>query len=237
MREVMADRLVAVDPGVVVQIPGLGLSDRGMDQDVGVVLLGRIDHHLPVQPVHHRARVEGDDPPPAELAEHVAEPLPVVPEGLELVMRRELDALQGTREVVRPDPLEEIADSGVGGGGGAIDPFGLPLLVRLPDRGHRQDRGHEPFAVTQGQLGAGLGLLGQRAIDVQGDRDRPDRAVEQTGVIDHRLSGGPVHEAVERCEAAVQEQLQVTDLAPRERERREPQRGRAQAAPRRGPHR
>jgi len=86
--EVVADRPVAVDAGIVVQIPWLGDADGGMQQDMHLLLLGRVQDDLPVQPVHGVAGMKGENPPPAHLIEQAAHLFRRIPQGFEFIMNR-----------------------------------------------------------------------------------------------------------------------------------------------------
>jgi hypothetical protein len=65
--------LVDTDTGEVVNVTGLGKTDDGLDQDVGLLGAGGADRQLTVSSVHGVSGLESDDLLPAELVEVSAE--------------------------------------------------------------------------------------------------------------------------------------------------------------------
>jgi hypothetical protein len=63
------DRLVDADTGEVVDISGLGESDDGVNENVGVLLTSGTDGELSVSSVHGVTSLESDDTGPRELVE------------------------------------------------------------------------------------------------------------------------------------------------------------------------
>jgi hypothetical protein len=61
--------LVDTDTGEVVNVTGLGESDDGVDQDVGLTVTGSADSQLSVSTVHGVTGLESDDLGPSELLE------------------------------------------------------------------------------------------------------------------------------------------------------------------------
>jgi hypothetical protein len=63
--------LVAAYSGVVLEVPRFGLAYGRVDQDVGLMGLGRVDDDATLDLVHRIGGVEGDDAAPAHLSEPV----------------------------------------------------------------------------------------------------------------------------------------------------------------------
>jgi len=63
------ESLVGTDTGEVVDITGLGKTDDGMDQDIGLARAGRADGQLTVSTVHGVTGLESDNAGPAQLVE------------------------------------------------------------------------------------------------------------------------------------------------------------------------
>lgn len=63
------ESLVGTDTGEVVDVTGLGETDNGVDQDVGLVGAGGTDGQLTVSSVHGVSGLESDNSGPAELVE------------------------------------------------------------------------------------------------------------------------------------------------------------------------
>lgn len=63
------DCLIDANTGVVVDVSGLGETDDGVDEDVGLALAGGADGELTVSTVHGVAGLEGDNLLPRELLE------------------------------------------------------------------------------------------------------------------------------------------------------------------------
>ena len=112
----------------------------------------------------------------------------------------------------RVGPVEQIVDAGMRLVGGAEHRLGLAPPVRLEDRLDGHGRDQEALRIAQPDALAGAQAVDELAGDVEGDRDRPERAVGQAHALEHRLVVGGAEEARERREAAVQQQLQVAQL-------------------------
>ena len=98
----------------------------------------------------------------------------------EVVVLRQLQALElaPDREVVAA--LEHVIDARMGAVGGAEDGLGLGLEVESPDVADGERRQHHALRVAQRQLRAGLETAGDPLGDVEGDGNRPQRAVGQS---------------------------------------------------------
>jgi len=113
----------------VVDVTGLGETDDGVDQDVGLVLTSRTDSQLSVSPVHGVTGLESDDLAPRDLFE-------VSPEfgrgepyvDIVKVLRR-LDGLDFTTDVALFDVLPGVGDGRVSRVVGTHDALGLESLV------------------------------------------------------------------------------------------------------------
>jgi hypothetical protein len=65
--------LIGADTGEVVNVTGLGETDDGVDQDVGLARASRADGQFTVSTVHGVTSLESDDAGPAQLVEVNAE--------------------------------------------------------------------------------------------------------------------------------------------------------------------
>ena len=119
------DRLVAADPRVVVDVTRLGHADDGMDEEVGLHLLGRPQGELVVGTVQRVAGLEGDHPAPAQAGELGPQLRRRAAQRRVVVVGGQLDALQGAGQVVGVRPLEQVGDARMGGVGRPEDPLGL----------------------------------------------------------------------------------------------------------------
>jgi hypothetical protein len=63
------ESLVGADTGEVVNVTGLGETDNGVDQDIGLARAGRADGKLAVSTVHRVTSLESNDTGPAQLVE------------------------------------------------------------------------------------------------------------------------------------------------------------------------
>ena len=211
--KVAADGLVAVYPRVIVQVARLGHAHGRVQQDVPPDVLGRPQADLALQAVHGLAGLEGHHLAPAHLGEQGAQFLGRVPQGLEFVVHRQLDALQGATDVGVLHLFVEIAHTGVPVRGGAVHGLGFATLVRLPDIPHLEHGGHEALGVAQGDAQAGLEFAGEGGGYVQHDGHGPEGTVGQAHVVQHTVVRRLVQEAFQGREAPVQQQLQVAGLA------------------------
>ena len=94
--------------------------------------------------------------------------------------------------------------------------LGFGLAIGLPDVFDFDHGEHHAFGIAEGDLVALLELVGEFLGDVERDRHRPERAVGEPHLVADRFVVGLAHEAGERREAAVAEQLEVAELARRE---------------------
>ena len=76
------------------------------------------------------------------------------------------------------------------------------------------DREDDLLGVAQGDALAGArSLAGEIRAHIERDRDRPERAVGQPHLVDDAVIVGLVEEALQRGEAAIQQQFQIAKLA------------------------
>ena len=166
--------------------------------------------------VQRVAGLERHDPPPAQLAEIGAQLVRRVAPCLEVVMHRRLDAGDRPAETDRAGDIVEVVHRRVRRVVGAVDALRLARLVGRPLVGDREDREDHALGVAQRHVLAGLHALGELCRDVEGDRDRPERAVLKPHPLHHAVVIGLGHEALERRETAVHQQLQIADLPRRQ---------------------
>lgn len=105
--------LVGPDSGVVVDVTGLGETDDGVDQDVGLVLTSRTDGQLSVSPVHGVTGLESDDLAPRDLFEVSPEFGRGEPDVDIVKVLRRLNGLDFTTDVELFDVLPGVGDGRV----------------------------------------------------------------------------------------------------------------------------
>ncbi len=223
--------LVAAHAGVVVDVARLGHAHDRVDQQVGLELAGRPQGELEVGPVHRVAGLEGHHLPPAEPLEARPHLARRVTQADEVVVRRQLQALEAAADGDVVGALVEMRDPGMGAVEGAVDRLGLGLAVDRPDVLDGQRRQHDALGVAQRQPVAGGQSFGRLLGDVEGDRDGPQLAAGEPHLVAGRLEVGAAHEARERREPAVQDQLEVADLPRRQVPGRPVARGLADLGP------
>ncbi len=197
----------------MVHIAGLGHADHRVDQQVRFDLAGCKMRDLLVCAVHRVAGLERHHLAPAELLEarpHFGRAFAQV---LEVVVGRRLDAPQLAAHVDGARDVVEEVDRRVFLVGRAEYAFGLPGLVRGPDVAHFERGKDHALEIAQGHLVTRLQFGREVFADIQRHRHRPEHAAREAHVADHRIVIIPVEEALERREGAVQQQLDVTELA------------------------
>ena len=131
----------------------------------------------------------------------------------------------GRRKTCTGPPMQDVVlrvdggDAGVLVLGRAVDLVGLVRLVVVEVLLDGHDR--ERRAIAVGQRDLALEAVGLLLRDAERDRDRPRQAAGQVHGVDDALVLRLRHEAVERAEAAVGEQLEVGQLARVEAARRQ----------------
>ena len=95
----------------------------------------------------------------------------------------------------------------------AVHRTGLLVLLRPPHLADLDDGGEQPFGVAKRDRVAALQPGREGLAHVERHRHRPDRACREPHVAQHPFVLGRAHEPVERCEGAVQQELQIAELA------------------------
>ena len=219
LRVVPENFLVALDAGEMAEIVVHGDAGDRVQEQVPPHLPGRVERQLPLALVHRPARMESDDPAPAQPVEEPAELPGRVAQLLVVVVRGKPDAGHPPSHVDVPDPLVEVPHAGVSRGCGAVDLLRLDALVRFPDTGDVEHREDETLLIAQRHPRARSDPLRKLPLHVEGHRDGPELALGQPHRFQYVGPGFPIHEAVEGCEATVHHQLEVAELALRERQR------------------
>lgn len=107
------ESLVGTDTGEVVNVTGLGKTNNGVDQDVGLVGAGSTDSQLTVSSVHGVSGLESDNSGPAELVEVDTELCGSVAQGDIVVVVELVDGLDFTTNVELFGLVVEEPDGGV----------------------------------------------------------------------------------------------------------------------------
>ena len=194
------DRLVDANTGIVVDITRLGQTDDGVNEDVlsgvsaivvnriqrdahhSLALTGSADGQLPVRAVHRVARLEGDDLPPGELLEVVAELGRGVAESDVVVVLRRLDRLHLATDVEVFDLRAEVGDGGVRRVVRAEDLLRLLNAIRLVNVLDGDDRkGLLVTRVAEGEARTGRDreVVDVFAGNVEGDGHGEQHAIRQ----------------------------------------------------------
>lgn len=209
--------LVDADTGEVINVTGLGKTDDGVDEHVGLSAAGGTDSELTVGAVHWVAGLESDDLGPAKLVEVQTELCGRVAESDVVVVHQTVDSVELTTDVVVASGVEEVLDGRVCVVAVLVENLAsLLLLVGLVDIVDGHD-GQVPVIseVTQSDAGAGLdaegvnGLLVQVEVDGYGE----EVAVSQTVVLNNAIVILLVHETLKWGEATIEDQLQIAELA------------------------
>ena len=128
-------------------------------------------------------------------------------------MHRLLDAGHRAAQIDFAGGVVQVVDRRVGAVIGAEHHLGLFRLVRGPAVGHRHRCQDHAFLVAQRDILADLDTFGKALRDIQGDRDRPQRAVGQAHILDDAIVIVFAQEPFQRVEAAIHQKLEVADLA------------------------
>ena len=143
---------------------------------------------------------------------------------LEIVVNWSLDAAQLAAEIDGVRAVLQIADARVLVVGGAEHGLRLGLEVRTIDARDLHRRGQHAFAVAQRDPSPSE-LLGECLGHVERDRHRPEHAAREPHVASTRSIVVLAEETLERRERAVQQHLDVAELAHVEIPRRQVARG------------
>lgn len=185
------DGLVNADTGEVVNVTGLGKTNDGVDEDVGLSGASSDDSQLTVSAVHGVTGLESDNLGPAELLEVGADLCRSVAESHVVVVHEALDNLDLTTNVDGAGGLVKVLDSRVLGVT-TEDKLGLDGLVGPVDVVDGQDADVAVVArVTESDTVAGLKtkaldlVLGKIKVDGHGE----EVAVGETVVLADAESG------------------------------------------------
>lgn len=107
------ESLVGTDTGEVVNVTGLGQTDNGVDEDVGLLGAGGTDGQLTVSSVHGVSGLEGDNSVPAELVEVNAQLCGSVAQSDIVVVGELVDGLDLSTNVELFSLGVEVLDGGV----------------------------------------------------------------------------------------------------------------------------
>ena len=154
---------------------------------------------------------------PAALGEFFAELGRRVAERFVVVVQRQLQALDLAADVDRLALVHQVVDGRVRRcrwcrrrASASLSRSGSQMSSTL------MTASITPSASRRATVVARLELLGEFLGDVERDRHRPERAVGEAHLVADRFVVGLAHEAGQRREAAVAEQLEVAELARRE---------------------
>ena len=173
----LRQKLVAADAREVVHVAGLCHAHRGVKQKIGFNLLGRAERKFLVRAMHGIARLEGNDPAPAQARELRTQLRRGQAQGTEIVVGRTLQALEGPPHIPGIRLVDSIVGAGMRLAGGAEHALGFGGTIGLPYVLDVQNREHHALAVAQRNLAAaGRQRLGKLFGDVERDRHRPQNA-------------------------------------------------------------
>ena len=218
--------LVAAHAREVVDVAGLRHADDGVDQQVRLDVLRRAERELLVRAVHRVARLKRDDAAPAELLKAVAKLFRSVAQVLEIIVARRLDAAQFAAEIHGVAARLQVADARMLQVRRAEDGFRLRVEVGAEDARDLHRRREDAFAVAQRDRVALLELLRELRRHIERDRHRPQHAAREPHVGEHAPVVAFTQEAFEWREGAVQQHLDIADLAHGEIPRRQVARAR-----------
>ena len=209
------ERLVHADTGVVVNITGLGHTDDGVDEDVGLTLTGSSNGELTMSTVHGVTGLESDHLAPSDLGKVLTKLGGGVTESDVVVVSGLGDGLNLTTDVELLDRLVKVGDGGVGQVIGTKDGFGLANLVNGVDIADSDDGdGIVVTRVAQSNAGTLLDLerLHLLLVDIEGDGHGKKVAIGQTHGVEAPVVVGLVHEALQRGEATVDDEFEIAKL-------------------------
>lgn len=207
--------LVDTDTGKVVDITGLGQTDDGVDQDVGLAGASSADSQLTVGTVHRVTSLESNDTGPVELLEVSTDLGRGVSVGDIVVVDRSLDGLNVSSNVELLDGLVEVLDSRVSKIIVSKDLDSLLDLIGSVDVLNSQD-GDGVVVTGVAESNALVDLQGDAVDillgDIQVDWDRPEGAIGETEIIDNAVVILLVQETLERRETSGDDELEITKL-------------------------
>jgi hypothetical protein len=200
----------------MIHVARLGHTDDRMDEQVRLRLLRGAESQFLMRAVQRVAGLERHDTPPAKLAEERAQLVRRVAAAAEIVMHRLLDTGDRATQIDRAGGMMQVVDRRVGKVISTKDLCGLFGLVGRPAVGHRHGAKDHPLHVAQRDVLTDLDAVGEGLAYIKRDGHREKRAIVQPQRIDHARVIGLCHEALERVEPAIHQQLKVADLAPAE---------------------
>jgi hypothetical protein len=208
---------IATDPGVMIDVAGLGDADDRVNQQAAADLLGRPLGQLLVGPVQGVPGLEGDDLGPAERLEMLAEFARGPAEVDEVEVRRDADHLEATGRV-EVGLAVQVGDGRVLGVGRPVGSPGFLLDVVGEDLFDMEEGQEVAIDVAERQGLADLDAFARG--DREGHGQGPERPVGQPLLGNHTLVIGLTHEALERREAADRQQFEVAEPSIVERQAR-----------------
>ncbi len=208
-RKTVQHGLIGAYAGVMVDVSGFGHPHDRMNEHVCFDLLGGAQRQLDVGPMHGVAGLEGDDSPPSEPSEILAQLCRPQAQGAEVVVDGQLYPLEPASHIDRTRPLEEVRNARVLRAGAAEDQFRFPFPVRVPDFLHVENGEHHPFRVPESKRRTRREGGGKLLGNIECDGHRPQGAVRQAHLGDHPLVVATGEETGQRREASVDEKLQV----------------------------
>ena len=131
----------------------------------------------------------------------------------EIVVARQLEAMQPAADVDRMAAFEQVTDAGVLAIGRAEDLLGFQRAVGLPAVLDVEDGEDDALRVAQRDLPRIADRVGEFLVDIEGDRHRPQAAVAEAHLVAHRLVVAADHEAAQRGKSAGQQHFEVAQLA------------------------
>jgi hypothetical protein len=180
-------RLVDADTGEVVNVAGLGETDHGVDEDVGLAGSCSADRQLTMSAVHGVPRLEGDDLLPAQLVEVQAQLGGRVAQTDIVVVLQAVNSLKLAAHVELVRSVEEVLDCRMRLVVGAKDVGGLLDLVGSVDVFDGDDGEVAVVAeVAQRNARAGLDayLIDGLLRDIESDGHGKEVAIGET-VLGH----------------------------------------------------
>lgn len=218
------ESLVDTDTGEVVNVTGLGETDDGLDQDVGLLGAGGADRQLTVSSVHGVSGLESDDLLPAELVEVSAELRGSESEVEEIVVLETVNSLKLTTNVELLSGVKEVLDTGVSVIVAAEDLLGLVDLVRSVDILDSQDSKVSvvtEIAESDASTSLDTELVDLGLVNIEVDRHGEEGAVSETVVLNDAIVVLFSQETFERREATVEDQLKIAKVSLAESKSRE----------------
>ena len=181
----LEDVLIAAHAREVIDVARLGHADDRVNQQIRIGFAGRTERQFLVRPVQRVPGLESNDLAPSQLAETTAQLRRGVPEQLEVIVGRRLDAMNPATEIDRVRDVLQVVDCRVRVIGRAVDTLGLAHEIGRPDVADLECREQHTFRVAERDLLAFLEFTGKGLCHVERDRQRPEHATgEPHGIAD-----------------------------------------------------